>query len=155
MSRRTRRRAGYYDRTESSVYSTRGASYFQDASGFPDRDLYELVSLPPVLPSIRRFALDPGELEVMPGPVLSYPSVSWVDPPPKRPTLAQEPRRAPPLRGSSARSAAALLRPLFAHPEAVGLCVRRKQRREVIFARTGGGRGMPPRRRTQDSQYSC
>ena len=46
------------------------------------------------------------------------------------------------------------LQRLMADPRA-GVCVRRKIRREVIFAKTGGGRGMPPRRRSEESKYGC
>lgn len=43
----------------------------------------------------------------------------------------------------------------FAVPEDVLVCVRRKTRREVIFARTGGGGGMRRGRRGRWSDVSC
>lgn len=44
----------------------------------------------------------------------------------------------------------------FHRPSQVALCVRRKQRREILFAkrRTGGG-GRGPRRRNWTTQISC
>lgn len=44
----------------------------------------------------------------------------------------------------------------FADPDQVVLCVRRKERREVLFAKRRHGRGgRRPRRRTWKSQISC
>lgn len=43
----------------------------------------------------------------------------------------------------------------FRSPTKVPICVRRRVRREVVFATTGGGGGMPPRRFNEFSKISC
>lgn len=43
----------------------------------------------------------------------------------------------------------------FREPKSVPICVRRRIRREVIFATTGGGGGQPPRRFNEFSKISC
>lgn len=132
MARRTRRSGSYRDRAEAVDFA--GASSLADAS-----------LLPRVLPqSVDLFRPETDFLWTQPLAPMR-PAASWI---------AQEPRSpvsAPPSKGLSVAS---LLRPYFKSSQDP-VCVRRKVRREVIFARTGGGGGMPPRRRTEESNYRC
>lgn len=154
MSRSSRRRSRSYREPEFPVSNRQGASLIQDASRTRSYDDEFLAA--PALASIRRFSFPvPDDLESRPalGPADRY--ASLVEYPPIRPRLAQDarPRQiGTPPRGMSVR---ALLRPFFAHPEAVSFCARRQARREVIFARTGGGGGMPPRKFKDSSRFGC
>lgn len=153
MARRRSRReyAGEREYRYSPAYLRRGEVHFQDSSD--DLDTFIQPFAAPALAPIRRFT----DFESDPAPYRSprAESTSWVEYPPYRPTPSQEPRR-PPGRPSPPRySLASLLRPFFRDPQRTAACVRRKERREVIFAKTGGGRGMPPRRRTAESNFGC
>lgn len=155
MSRRRRSRRQYAGEREHRfsppAYLRQGEPISRGSSEFAD-DFDRLFAAPAVAP-IHRFP----DFESDPAPFRSpwAEPVAWLEyPPPNRATIAQE-RRKPVLRSSPRYSLQTLLRPFFRNPEATAACVRRKERREVIFATIGGGRGTPPRKRTEESNYSC
>lgn len=157
MSRRRSRRRDYnatfQDRQPG--YSRPSEVYFRTSSPWDELDT--LVRAAPALAPIHRIhpELDPGDLMSSPAPISLPEAASWLDYPPRRSTLVQERRKRPGGTSPSGYSSALLLRPFFRTPESTKVCVRRKERREVIMATQGGGRGMPPRRRSEASNYSC
>lgn len=155
MSRRRSRRRDYNARYEDRHGALiRPSESIYRLSSVED-ELDTLVRAAPAIAPIHRLpGLEPGDLMSSPAPISLPEAASWVEYPPFRPTLAQA-RRSAVARASPSYSYASLLRPYFRVPQRTGVCVARKERREVIFATQGGGRGTPPRRFTVESGYSC
>lgn len=155
MSRRRSRRRDYNAPLEDRHGGLFRASesIHRDSSAWDEADRVVLAA-PPLAPIRRHVGLEPDELMSSPASISLPEAASWVEHPPVRSTFAQGARTRH-VRSSPSYSLASLLRPFYRVPEAVKACIRRKERREVIFAKIGGGRGTPPRDRTEESNYRC
>lgn len=114
-----------------------------------------------VVPRVRALPVSPVFVPVAPRPRLRFPTSTFEDRRQWHPERAARPAL------SSPRSAARLVARghvrdqtkaivAFAAPDRVAVCVRRRRRREVLFARgVGGRRGLRSPRRSFYSGISC
>lgn len=120
------------------VHGVRGVTFFRAPQGLPtlERDLFISITRPRLLPSVvvsplRGLSLPPNLDRRLYHPLGRVRPALSISGTPHRLTLPR----------GSARGAFLTPAVAFGHPHRVAICVRRKRRKEVIFALGRAGRG--------------